>query len=222
MVLRRAGRPINGSGHCRHLTSALDWHCLGRDDCRDGDRVRAAVIDHRLETIAGPPLAIVTTPNTSSAVLDIGVTEPRTFYAMARTSATSSDTVVANLGASTIGSNGEAGAQILRSQAVGLGGMTHRAQTTSSSIVFQPMSLGWPFGQPLVACGWWTGAVFGAHAYGSVPNAESSVGAGEMNPNPRLRLAAVTSATPIVALAYRGVHDRAARTRIMAWLMQRY
>ena len=45
-----------------------------------------------------------------------------------------------------------------------------------------------------------------------------------MNATPRLRMASTASngTTPIAALAYRGIHDIATRTRILGWLMQRY
>lgn len=90
-----------------------DWHCLGRDDCRDGDRVRATVIDHRLEAIAGPPLAMLTVPNTSSGPLNIGTTEARTLYTIGISSAVSSDTPFMNLGGSAPDNNSVNGGQVI-------------------------------------------------------------------------------------------------------------
>ena len=226
MVLRRAGRPINGSGHCRHLTSALDWHCLGRDDCRDGDRVRATVIDHRLEAIAGPPLAMLTVPNTSSGPLNIGTTEARTLYTIGISSAVSSDTPFANLGGSAPDNNSVNGGQVIRSRPLGQsGGAVHRGQIVGGTTSFLNAMTDWPYGSPLAVCGWWDNNRFYTQAYGGGIVISAAAHNGEMLANPRLRLAPVTvstNTTPIAALAYRGVHDLTTRTRILAWLMQRY
>ena len=183
--------------------------------------MRSAAVDRRLEAIAGPPLAMLTIPNTASDPLDIGVTEPRIMYAVASTSETANASPIANLGGTNNIVNGAPGIQVIRSNNVGIGGFSHRAQTLTGITAFQSINVGWPWNSPLAACGWWTGAKFFAQALQSnIPEYATS---GEMAANPTLRLAPVSiQVTPLTALAYRGVHDLATRTRILAWLMRRY
>lgn len=177
--------------------------------------MRSAVVDRRLEAIAGPPLAMLTVPNTSSAPLGLGTTEPRTLYAVGASLGNLPDTEIASLG----GASG--GFQILRNRGTGLTGMTHRAQTLTSGNIFQQFLTGVPFGQLMVGCGWWTGAVFGAQGRSEDPIVSSSA-PGEMNSNPSLRLRSDANVTGVAAIAYRGVHDLVVRTRILNWLAQRY
>ena len=91
--------------------------------------MRSAAVDRRLEAIAGPPLAMLTIPNTASSPLNIGPTEARTIYAVASTSAQSTNTAVASIGSDYNDSNGFVGGQVIRTQGQGIGGLTHRAQT---------------------------------------------------------------------------------------------
>ena len=91
--------------------------------------MRSLAIDSSLEGIAGPPLAMLTVPNTASSPLNIGPTEARTLYAVASTSELSDDDVaVANIGGKTNGSYALEGAQNIRATARGRGGLMHRAQ----------------------------------------------------------------------------------------------
>lgn len=185
--------------------------------------MRSAAVDRRLEAIAGPPLAMLTVPNTASGPLDIAPTEARTLYAVGSTTATASAVPLANLGAAVNGTNGEAGAQVIRSYNASLGGLEHRAQVIGGTTIFQVVRVGWPWNMPLAACGWWDGQRFYAQGYGSSTVITGANQTGEMNPSPRLRMAPLASSvTPVAALAYRGIHDLATRTRILGWLMQRY
>ena len=180
-------------------------------------------MDRRLEAIAGPPLAMLTVPNTASGPLDIAPTEARTLYAVGSTTATANSTPIANLGGSGNGVNGEGGVQVIRSQDLGVGGLKHRAQVIGGTAVFQTVGGGWPWDMPLAACGWWDGYRFYAQVYGSSTFIIGASQAGEMKPGPCLRMAPLASSvTPAAALAYRGIHDLATRTRILGWLMQRY
>ena len=184
--------------------------------------MRSLAIDSSLQGIAGPPLAMLTVPNTASSPLDIGPTEARTLYAIGSTQATASSGPIANLGGTWNGANAVVGGQVIRSQLLGVGGLTHRSQTIEGAGISQPMRAGWPWDRPLAACGWWDRSRFGCQGYREAPTiGESSTGS--MNAAPCLRLASISSGTtPIAALAYRGVHDLATRTRILSWLMQRY
>ena len=186
--------------------------------------MRSLAIDSSLEGIAGPPLAMLTVPNTSSSPLNIGPTEARTLYAIGSTLATASYTSIANLGGTVNGANTAAGGQVIRSQNLGVGGLTHRAQTIGGTIIVQNMKAGWPWGVPLAVCGWWDGNRFGSQGYRSTPTVSAPSVGGNMSTAPCLRMAPIASngTTPIAALAYRGVHDLATRTRILGWLMQRY
>lgn len=187
--------------------------------------MRSLAIDSSLEGIAGPPLAMLTVPDTASNPLDIGPTEARTLYAVASTTDLSSSTAIASIGAAGNGSNGEPGAQAIRSNDKGIGGLTHRAQAIGGVAIFQPMLTGWPWNTPIAACGWWDGSIFGSQGYLG-PTAVSTPATDlSMNTTPRLRMAPIsptTGTTPIAALAYRGTHDLSTRNRILNWLMQRY
>ena len=186
--------------------------------------MRSLAIDSSLEGIAGNPLAMLTVPNTSSNPLDIGPTEARTLYAVASTTAQSAEAIVASIGGTGNDITTFPGVQIIRSTPLGLGGLRHRAQANGGVPVFQDILLGWPWGTPLAGCGWWDGSIFGSQGYRSAPVVSApSAGLG-MNTEARLRMASIASngTTPFAALAYRGVHDLATRTRILSWLMQRY
>ena len=185
--------------------------------------MRSLAIDSSLEGIAGVPLAMLTVPDTSSSPLDIGPTEARTLYAVALTSALSDDRVVASIGADSNNSGIFPGSQIISTRNKGLGGVAHRGQVIGGNVIVQDILSGWPWDKPLAVCGWWDGSIFGIQGYLSTPTI-SAPSTGSMNTAPRLRLAPISSSgtTPIAALAYRGVHDLATRTRILSWLMQRY
>lgn len=185
--------------------------------------MRSLAIDSSLEGIAGVPLAMLTIPNTSSSPLNIGPTEARTLYAVGTTSTLSSDTTVASIGANENNSIAFEGAQVIRSAPLGWGGLRQRAQAIGGFPVFQDMLLGWPWNKPLAVCGWWDGSRFGCQGYLSNPAVGAPSAGGSMRTSPCLRMASIASGTtPIAALAYRGVHDLATRTRILSWLMQRY
>ena len=187
--------------------------------------MRSLAIDSSLEGIAGPPLAMITVPNTSSSALDIGPTQARTLYAVGSTpSAQSRATAIANIGGSNNNGTLFSGAQVICSIALDIGGLSHRAQVIGGAAVSQDILPGWPWNRPLAVCGWWDGSAFGSQGYLSAPTVSAPAG-GSMNASPRLRLAPIpadANTTPIAALAYRGVHDLATRTRILNWLMQRY
>ena len=185
--------------------------------------MRAVAVDRRLEGIAGPPLAMLTVPDTASSPLGIGPTEARTLYAVGSTGAQSNSTPIASIGASANNVNAVAGGQVIRTTVSGIGGLTHRGQVIGGGIIYYDTGLGWPWNKPLAACGWWDGSAFGSQGYLSAPTVSEPTG-GSMNAAPRLRMAPIASdgTTPIAALAYRGVHDLATRTRILSWLMQRY
>ena len=186
--------------------------------------MRSLAIDQSLEGIAGPPLAMLTVPNTTSNPLNIGPTEARTLYAVASTTALSSGTGIANIGANVNSSNAFEGAQIIRSGEKGAGGFVHRSQAIGGALVIQNVLKGWPWNTPLAVCGWWDGSVFGSQGYGSAVIVSAPATGLSMNSTPPLRLAPMWSGgtTPIAALAYRGAHDLNTRTRILGWLMQRY
>ena len=186
--------------------------------------MRSLAIDSSLEGIAGPPLAMLTVPDTSSSPLDIGPTEARTLYAAVSTSALSNTRAVASIGGNSNGDYVITGGQVIRASGQGVGGLFHRGQTIEGVAIFQYTAAGWPWNTPLAFCGWWDGNRFGSQGYRSAPTVSAPSAGGSMNATPRLRMAPTTSngPTPIAALAYRGVHDLATRTRILSWLMQRY
>ena len=186
--------------------------------------MRSLAIDSSLEGIAGAPIAMLTVPNTSSIPLDIGTTEARTLYAVVSTSTLSADTAVASIGGNSNNNTALAGAQIIRSTALGKGGLAHRGQVIGGNTIFQNIFPGWPWDKPLAVCGWWNGSSFGGQGYRKSPIIGMTPAVGSMNPAPCLRLAPIASdgTTPIAALAYRGVHDLDTRTNILSWLMQRY
>ena len=185
--------------------------------------MRSLAIDSSLEGVAGPPLAMLTVPNTSSSPLDIGPTEARILYAIASTSTLSDNTPVATIGTDSVYNTEMPGSLAIRTRKLGGGGVTYRGQVIGGSISYQPILPGWPWDTPLAVCGWWDGSKFGSQGYRSTPTV-SAPSDGNMNPTPRLRLAPIASngTTPIAALAYRGVHDLHTRTLILNWLMQRY
>ena len=185
--------------------------------------MRSLAIDSSLEGIAGPPLAMITVPNTASSPLDIGPTEARTLYAVASSTVISDTRAVASIGSDSNDSGSFPGSQIIRSRDRGLGGVTQRGQVIGGGAIFQNMLSGWPWDKPLAVCGWWDGSRFGSQGYREAPTVSEPIAGGSMNTAPCLRLAPMSNdVTPIAALAYRGVHDLATRTRILNRLMQRY
>ena len=188
--------------------------------------MRSLAIDSSLEGITGIPLAMLTVPNTASSPLGIGPTEARTLYAIGSTTAGSSISPIANLGAVSNDTNiGATGAQVIRSSDAGLGGLGHRGRDIKGPAIVHIMSAGWPWNLPLAVCGWWDGSSFGSQGYRSTPLIALPSAGGSMNATPRLRLAptsVATGTTPIASLAYRGVHDLDTRTLILNRLMQRY
>ena len=186
--------------------------------------MRSLAFNKSLECIAGTPLALLTVPNTTSNPLNIGPTEARTLYAVGSTTAQSNNTTVASIGSSSNTSNGMLGAQVIRSSNQGMGGLGHLGGCIGGSYVFQAIQVNWPFNKPLAACAWWDGSIFGSQGYlGSTIVSAPATGL-SMITTPRLRIGPIAAdgTTPIAALAYRGVHDLATRTSVLAWLMQRY
>lgn len=182
--------------------------------------MRSLAIDSSLEGIAGPPLAMLTVPNTDSSPLDLGPTEARTLYAVGSTTELSYYTEVASIRSIT-----SEGSQLIRSCYVGSGGLQLRGQVIGGNPILQDIEVGWPWNTPMAGCGWWDGSRFGSQGYRSTPTVSSPSAGGSMRAAPCLRLAPISVAkgtTPIAALTYRGVHDLATRTRILNWLMQRY
>lgn len=197
---------------------------MGRARRGDGDRMRAVAVNWRLETIAGPPLAMLTVPNTASSPLDIGPTEARILYVVALVTAQSNVKQIANIGGNSNDFASAMGAQVIRGSEIGKGGLVHRAQAIGGVDISQSMLAGWPWNAPLAGCGWWDGSRFGSQGYREAPTIGAPYAGGSINTTPRLRMASIVSdgTTPIAALAYRGIHDLATRTRILSWLMQRY
>ena len=116
--------------------------------------MRSLAIDSSLWVIAGPPLAMLTVPNSASYPLDIGTTEARTLYAVGSTTAQSSARTIASIGTTYNYTNAMAGAQIFRTAGAGTGGLEHRAQCIGGKVASQSIKIGWPWNTPLTTCRW--------------------------------------------------------------------
>lgn len=179
---------------------------------------------YMLESIAGPPLATLSTPGTSSAPLGLTAFEGRTLYAVG-------DVVdmLSNLPAfAAIGSAATSGPgnMTLRGGATGNSNLEQRTQSTDQqAAAFASRSaarnpgrhvMSGTANQGLTSIGF---AVGSATATGVIaPGTGHQVGT--LN---RLHMGAGSASdTPIFAAAYRGEHNLETRFRIQAWLARKY
>lgn len=178
--------------------------------------MRSAAVDRRLEAIAGPPLAQRSTPGTTVAVLD--PMQDRTIYAVANITdySTSYRQLVR------VGSSNTNGAVSLNTHEAGnianfvrfdtVGGSTNRTSVFPSNV---GLVVAW--GQIR------SGMSLGQGGTLASTNGEISVipGAGITDANVFLANP-VAGCTPLWAGVYAFAHDQSTRTRVMAWLAQRY
>lgn len=145
-------------------------------------------------------------------------------YVIAANLATNTDAPIAGLGTPANDNAGAPGSMVIRTRNAGQAGVRMRTGNMTGSVVFRDAKSSAPAGALMITSGWWTGEQTYVAINAGAP-IESSPGllGGEMIASPMLRLAPIgKGVTPAMALAYRGAHDLATRTRVMAWLAQRF
>lgn len=183
--------------------------------------MRAAALDRRLEAIAGPPLAALVAP----AIVQVGPLDPlgdRTLYAVVRII----DRVNSYSGVATLGVTN--GYMRLQESTSGNTSMSIRVDAINGSINRNPSTNNQARVPGTVAIGWvqvadgMTKCIGGWGSPTGTASEYFTPGDG-MGVNATLTLHGNSPSTKnLCAVAYKRAHDLATRTRVMAWLAQRY
>lgn len=178
---------------------------------------------YTLESIAGTPLASITTPNTSSSSLGLGTHEGRTLYTVFDVidiqSNLPSYATIGNLLSPSIGRIG------IRATGTGTANLEARFQPLDGTPYFAPRTGVRTPGRHVAAATLAEGLTsmsFTLDNLSTFTNSSILAGSGQ-DIDARLWLGNVTASDrPVIALAYRGEHDDATRKRVMAWLARQY
>lgn len=176
---------------------------------------------YTLESIAGTLLASVTTAG-GSAPLTLGAFEGRTLYLVHDVVDTSANLMsLASIGSS-ISAGG--GTMVIRTGSASSVYLENRPQTNNGTPIFVDAAGARTIGRHVSSATASSGAISASICVdgGTITTLALTPGTG-FTPNPLLNLATVTASdVPIYAVAYRGEHDAATRTRVTAWLARQY